>query len=261
MPATDRPDPLVATVVRTGWVSRSMLRVVLGGPGLAAFTPNAHADQYVKLVFPRPGAERPARRTYTVRAWDAAAGELTVDVAVHGAHGLAGPWAQAAQPGDQVLVAGPGGGYTPDPSAAWHLLIGDESALPAIAVIAERLPAGSVARVVVEVDGPDDEVPVEPAASTSAQVTWLHRGDRPRGELLVGTVTSMPFPDGDPQVFLHGEAGFVRTLRRHLLADRHVPRAGAASVSGYWRLGRDDEAWRAEKPQWKADVEADVQAL
>ena len=108
----------------------------------------------------------------------------------------------------------------------------------------------------IEVEGPDDEVAIQ--ASPSAQVVWLHRGGRPRGELLVETVTGMPFPAGDPQVFLHGEAAFVRTLRRHLLADRRVPRDRAASISGYWRLGRDDEGWRAEKPQWKADVEADV---
>ena len=73
MPSSDRPEPLVATVVRKEQLGRSMLRVVLGGPGLAGFVPNGFADQYVKLVFPREGVDRPARRTYTVRAWDAAA--------------------------------------------------------------------------------------------------------------------------------------------------------------------------------------------
>ena len=144
----------------------------------------------------------------------------------------------------------------PDAGAAWHLLIGDESALPAIAVALEHLPEGTVVRAVVEVEGAGDEVPL--VAPASAQVVWLHRQGAPRGDLLVGAVTAMPFPDGQPQVFLHGEAGFVRTLRRHLLADRQVPRSLAASVSGYWRLGRDDETWRAEKRQWKAEVEADV---
>lgn len=258
MPSVERPEPFVATVVRKEQLSRSMVRVVLGGPGLADFAPNAFADQYVKLLFSRPGQDRPARRTYTVRAWDAGAGELTVDVAVHGDQGLAGPWAVAAQPGDQVLLTGPGGGYSSDPAADWHLLVGDESSLPAIAVAVERLPAGAVARVLVEVDGPDDEVPLVLPSGADVQVTWLHRAGRVRGDVLVETVTTMPFADGDPQVFLHGEAGFVRTLRRHLLADRHVPRERAASISGYWRLGRDDEGWRAEKAQWKADVEADV---
>lgn len=259
MPSAERPEPFAANVVRKEQLSRSMVRVVLGGAGLDGFTANGLADQYVKLVFPRPSQDRPARRTYTVRAWDAAARELTIDVAVHGAEGLAGPWAQAAQAGDQVQLIGPGGGYEPDPASDWHLLIGDESSLPAIAVAVERLPVGAVARAVIEVEGPDDEVAIQ--APPSAQVVWLHRDGRPRGELLVQTVTAMAFPVGDPQVFLHGEAGFVRTLRRHLLADRGVPRERAVSISGYWRLGRDDEGWRAEKPQWKADVEADFPAV
>ena len=233
-----------------------MVRVVLGGPDLERFEPNDVADQYVKLLFPRPGAERVARRTYTVRAWDGTARRLTVDVAVHGDEGLAGPWARDAQVGDEVLLLGPGGGYVPDPAADWHLLIGDESALPAIAVALERLPEGTVARAFVEVEGAGDEVPL--TAPVSATVVWLHRLGVPRGDLLVEAVTAMDFPDGQPQLFLHGEAGFVRTLRRHLLAQRQVPRGLAASVSGYWRLGRDDETWRAEKRQWKVEVEADV---
>lgn len=235
-----------------------MVRLVLGGPGLRDLEPNAFADQYVKLLFDRPGTDRPARRTYTVRAWDGAAHELTIDVVVHG-EGLAGPWARDARPGDEVLVAGPGGGYLPDPDADWHLLIADESALPAVAVILERLPATAVGVAVVEVAGPADEVGL--SAPASVQVRWVHRGGTPHGDRLVAAVTSLPFPPGVPQVFLHGEAGTVRTLRRHLLLDRGVPRERAVSVSGYWRLGRDDEAWRAEKPLWKREVEADVPAV
>lgn len=111
----------------------------------------------------------------------------------------------------------------------------------------------------VEVDGPDDEVPLAPPSEADAQFSWLHRASRVRGERLVGTVTTMAFPAGDPEVFLHGEAGFVGTLRRHLLVERYVPRERAASISGFWRIGRDDGGWRAEKAQWKADVEVDLQ--
>lgn len=255
MQPSDRPPPRRATVLRTSPVARSMVRVVLGGPGLRGFEPNGFADQYVKLVLDRPGDERPARRTVTVRAWDDVAQELTLDLVVHD-DGLAGPWARDARPGDEVLVAGPGGGYSPDPAADWHLLIGDESALPAVAVAAERLPTSSVARIFLEVGGTADEVPFD--APASAEVVWLHRAGAPRGERLLTAVRSMAFPPGTPQVFLHGEAGVVRTLRRHLLADRQVPRDGATSISGYWRLGRDDEAWRSEKPAWEREVEADV---
>jgi NADPH-dependent ferric siderophore reductase len=106
-----------------------MVRVVLGGPELARFTPNQYSDAYVKLLFLRPGVEYPRpidpsalrdqlppsdwpqQRTYTVRTWDPDAQELTIDFVVHGDEGVAGPWARAAQPGDEVLLNGPGGGY------------------------------------------------------------------------------------------------------------------------------------------------------
>ena len=81
-------------------------------------------------------------RTYTVRSWAPAARELTLDFVVHGDEGLAGPWAQQAQPGQQVRFLGPGGAYSPSQDADWHLLAGDESALPAIAAALEAMPAG-----------------------------------------------------------------------------------------------------------------------
>lgn len=257
------PAPRRALVRRTSWVTPSTVRVVLGGPGLQDFEPNGFADQYVKLVFDRPGQVRPARRTYTVRAFDEVTHELTIDVVVHD-EGIAGPWARGAREGDEVLLTGPGGDYLPDPGADWHLLIGDESALSAVAGVLARLPSTAVARAFVEVDGPADHARVDrpwtASASASVQLRWVHRDGAPRGERLVAAVTALDFPAGTPQVFLHGEAGAVRALRRHLLLDRGVPRDRAASISGYWRLGRDDETWRAEKPVWKREVEADVPA-
>src|SRR4051794_17781927 len=124
-PALERPSRPKG-VVRTGCVQRSrrltpaMVRVVLGGPDLAALPVGEHTDAYVKLIFPPPGApyqtaeefaamreglaaeHRPALRTYTIRGYDEAAGELTLDFVVHGDEGLAGPWAAAAKPGDEV---------------------------------------------------------------------------------------------------------------------------------------------------------------
>lgn len=257
------PAPRRAVVRRTSWVTPSTVRVVLGGPGLRDFEPNGFADQYVKLVFDRPGQVRPARRTYTVRAFDEVRHELTIDVVVHGS-GIAGPWARDAREGDEVLLAGPGGGYLPDPGADWHLLLGDESALSAVVGALARLPSTAVARALIEVDGPAEQVRAEglwePHRSASVQLAWVHRDGATHGDRLVAAVTALDFPAGTPQVFLHGEAGAVRTLRRHLLLDRGVPRERAVSVSGYWRLGRDDETWRAEKPVWKSEVEADVPA-
>jgi NADPH-dependent ferric siderophore reductase len=94
-----------------------------------------------------PTDQQPVRRRYTVRTWDPVAGRLTLDFVVHGDSGVAGPWAAAVHPGEVLVFTGPSGGYRPDPDADWHLMVGDESAVPAIAASLEALPAG--ARAVV----------------------------------------------------------------------------------------------------------------
>ncbi|GEB59467.1 siderophore-interacting protein [Streptomyces gardneri] len=269
-PARKAPKATEARVVRTERITPHMVRVVLGGPGLDAFEAGEFTDHYVKLLFAPEGVaypepfdmERireefpreqwPTTRTYTVRAWDPVHRELTVDFVVHGDEGLAGPWAARAQAGDTVRFLGPGGGYTPDPAADWHLLAGDESALPAIAVALERLPSGARVHAFVEVSDAAEEQKFATAAGVD--VTWLHRGDRPAGEAVVEAVKALDFPAGDVHAFVHGEAGFVKDLRRHLRMDRGVTRE-RLSISGYWRLGKTDEAWRAIKREWNDQVE------
>ncbi|WP_237493562.1 siderophore-interacting protein [Modestobacter sp. L9-4] len=279
-PARSARRPRVARVgevLRTSRVTPHMVRVVLGGPGLAGFPAGEFTDHYVKLLFPPPGAtygvpfdveqlraelpadQWPVTRTYTVRAWDAVAGELTIDFVHHGDTGLAGPWAAAAQPGDLVQFFGPGGAYAPSPDADWHLLAGDESALPAIGAALTRLPAGAPALVVVEVadraeEQPDLDVPA------GVDVVWVHRGPAPVGESLVAAVRAAALPSGTGHVFVHGEAGLVRELRLHLRAERGLDPA-FTSISGYWRQGRTEDRWQAEKPGWNAEVEAAEQAL
>ncbi|MBY8875215.1 siderophore-interacting protein [Micromonospora sp. PLK6-60] len=275
---TERPAKKVVTarVLRTSRPTPHLVRLVLGGAQLAGLPLGEHTDHYVKLVFAPPGVTYPepldlaeVRRTmpreqwprlraYTVRAWDAAAGELTIDVVHHGEQGLAGPWAAALRPGDEVRFVGPGGAYAPSPTADWHLMVGDESALPAIAAGLARLPAGAPATVFVEVDGPADEQPL--ASAGAVRLTWLHRGDRPVGEALVAAVRALEFPPGEVHAFVHGEATFVKELRHLLRIERGVPRA-ALSISGYWRRGMTDEGWRASKAEWNAQVEAEESAV
>jgi NADPH-dependent ferric siderophore reductase len=245
-------------VRRTQRLTPHMIRVVLGGADVAAFPETPFTDRYVKLQFPRPGvaypepfdAERtrelprkqwPVVRTYTVRALDHAAGELAIDFVVHGDEGVAGPWAAAARPGDPLQLMGPGGAYAPDPDADWHLFVGDESALPAIGAACERLPGGHRAIAVLEVGDAAEHQPL----AGGVDVTWLHR-DPARPDQLVEAVRGTAFPPGRVDAFVHGEAGFVRDVRRHLLGERGVPRA-ALSVSGYWRRGRDEDGWREDK--------------
>ncbi|WP_406041965.1 siderophore-interacting protein [Micromonospora sp. NBC_00898] len=270
---SERPKKITAAqLLRTERPTPHLIRLVLGGAELAGLPVGAYTDHYIKFVFPPAGVsyphpvdlaslkrdlpreQWPRLRAYTVRAWDPTTGELTVDVVHHGDEGLAGPWAAALRPGDQVLFTSPGGAYAPDPAADWHLLAGDECALPAIAAALERLPVGAPAKVFVEVDGPADELPL--ASSAAVELTWLHRSGRPVGEALVAAVTALEFPPGAVHAFVHGEAGFVKELRRLLRVERGVPRE-ALSISGYWRLGMDDEGWRSTKAGWNAQVEAE----
>ncbi|OQD54320.1 NADPH-dependent ferric siderophore reductase [Streptomyces phaeoluteigriseus] len=272
-PARKPRKPHSAQVVRTERLTPHMQRVVLGGEGLAEFTAATCTDHYVKLLFGPEGVtypepfdlERiradfpreqwPVTRTYTVRHWDTEHRELTLDFVLHGDEGIAGPWAARVQPGETVRFMGPGGAYAPDPAADWHLLAGDESALPAIAAALESLPAGAVAHAFIEVSGPEEEQKID----SEVGVVWLHRGGRPVGERLVEAVRALEFPEGRLHAFVHGEAACVKELRRLLRVELQVPREDL-SVSGYWRLGHDEDGWQAAKREWNARVEAEQEA-
>lgn len=247
-----------AVVTRTEWLTPHMVRVVLGGDGLTGFGSGAFTDHYVKLLLPEPGSDRPVRRTYTVRSWDPAAGELAIDFVHHGDEGLAGPWAAAAKPGDVIELNGPGGEYAPDPTADWHLLVGDASALPAIAAALERIPAGRPTFVFLEIEGPEEEQKLDTPGDLIA--IWLDRlvDGQARPELLADALRAHRLPTGRVHAFVHGEAASVREVRRHLLVERGIARADL-SVSGYWKRGRTEEGWRADKADWQRQVTLDEQ--
>ncbi|RDI65129.1 NADPH-dependent ferric siderophore reductase [Nocardia pseudobrasiliensis] len=223
-----------------------LIRVRLGGPGFAAFQPNGFTDAYVKLLFPLPDGE--VMRTYTVRSIDPEAEEIAIDFVYHGDEGIAGPWAAGAQPGDTIDLFGPGGAYAPRADADWHLLAGDESALPAISAACAALPSDAVGRVFVEIAGPAEELAVE--RPVGVELTWLHRGSGAPGEALAAAVRAEPWRDGRVHVFIHGEAQAVmHELRPYIRKERGVT-AEFASISGYWRRGRTEEGFR----EWKRDL-------
>ena len=97
---------------------------------------------------------RPVGRRYTIRSWDPVERRITIDFVVHGDNGFAGRWANRAQPGDRLQFIGPTGAYRPSEACDWHLMVGDESALPAIAASLERVRPGVPVVVVAVVDGP-----------------------------------------------------------------------------------------------------------
>lgn len=264
-------------VVSTEELTPHMVRVVLGANNFEAFVPSKFTDSYVKLVFvsdgvdlqelPQPltmdsfadlpAEQRPPVRTLTVRRVDEEAGQITLDIAVHGEHGVAGQWAAAVQPGERIHLMGPSGAYKPDPTADWHLLAGDESALPAIAAALEALPETAVGKAFIEVAGPDDEI--ELIAPEGVEVNWVLRGGRADLVLedragdhapLIEAVTTAPWLPGQVHVFIHGEAQAVmHNLRPYIRKERGVE-AQWASISGYWRRGRTEESFR----QWKREL-------
>jgi NADPH-dependent ferric siderophore reductase len=252
-----------------------MVRVVLGGGGLDDFTPTEWTDQYVNALFVPDGApygvpfdpdevrqlaveHRPCGRRYTIRWWDEATRRFAIDFVVHGDVGAAGRWANHARPGDRLQIVGPSGGYAPDPTAEVHLLIGDESALPAIAASLERIPPGRHALAVLLVDNEQHQLDL--ACPGNLDVTWVHR-DAAAGnpDQLLHAVEAIQLPAGHIQVFVHGEAGEVRSIRRHLLGVRGIPKA-QTSISPYWRRDKTDEEWREIKREWLAAQELDLTA-
>jgi NADPH-dependent ferric siderophore reductase len=102
------------------------------------------------------------------------------------------------------------------------------------------------------VSGPEEEQKID----SDVEVVWLHRGDRPVGEALLEAVRALEFPEGRPHAFVHGEAGFVKELRRLLRVDLQIPREDL-SISGYWRLGHNEDGWQASKREWNARIEAE----
>jgi NADPH-dependent ferric siderophore reductase len=265
-------------VLRTEQLTPHIVRVVLGGDGFDTFKPNDFTDSYVKIVFvrhdidvtalPQPltldsfnvlaPEQRPTVRTYTVRSADTEKRELAIDFVVHGDHGVAGPWAQAAKPGQPAYLMGPSGAYAPDPDADWHLMAGDEAAIPAISVALEALPDNAIGKVFIEVAGPDDEIPLK--APVGVGVNWIYRGGRAdlvpeeaAGDHapLIAAVKEANWLPGQVQVFIHGEAQAVmHNLRPYIRKERGVDPKWANSISGYWRRGRTEETFR----QWKREL-------
>ncbi|MFJ2368137.1 siderophore-interacting protein [Microbacterium sp. NPDC087665] len=257
------PTQAVLTVQEVEQVSPELIRITAGGDGYEAFNDNIYTDKYVKILFanPRHGLvppydlaqlrdespeKLPTRRTYTIRASDPAARRLVIDFVVHGDEGVAGPWARNAQPGDTLVVSGAGGSYLPEPSAPWHLLIGDHTALPAISSAIEAMDADAVGHVLLSIaDAADRVLPEVPAG---VNLRWTETDDG-----LLSALEELPWAEGTPWVFAHGERGTIKQVRA-LLKQREVPRE-SLSISAYWARGRAEDQFQAEKREPIGQIE------
>ncbi|MGV8960040.1 MAG: siderophore-interacting protein [Stenotrophomonas sp.] len=250
---TARMRPL--QVLHSERLTPNMQRIVLGGEALAGFDSPA-ADDHVTLFFPNsdgtfvlpelttagprwPDGVAPSpARDFTPRAYDAQAGELVIDFVLHG-DGVAAIWAANAQPGDALMVAGPRGSHLLADSYDAYVLIGDETALPAIARHLEMLPEHAQAEVFIEVPDADDRQPLPSAAQV--RVSWLERNgfDAASSTLLEDALVDFEEPDGDAFYWIACESRRARMMRKFIEGHLGVPKDWIRAT-GYWKAHPED---------------------
>lgn len=227
-----------------------MVRVTLGGEELSDFV-SSGTDQRIKLCLPQPGQptplgrtraevfavprdRQPRQRTYTVRAFDADRLELAIDFVLHDHDGPGSTWAAGVQPGERMVTVGPSPSYRPNPDAEPLVLVGDETALPAVAAIVEELPTGAPVRAFIEVADPTEQQHI--ATSADVTWTWLYRDGVPSGHssLLLDALRTADLGPR-PHVWAAAEAGVVQKLREHCQATLGLDRSRVYAVA-YWRL-------------------------
>lgn len=275
-PETTELIPL--TVLRSERLSAHWIRVTLGGGEIEKFRPMGF-DQWFRLFLPIggdagldrvpakankmfgylkflriPDGERPVMRNYSVRAYrPATAGsgaEIDVDFVLHGsaADGTAGPasrWAETCRPGEHVLIIDEGLTFNPQRGMDRVVLVGDETALPAIASISASLPAEAIGTAIIEV--PSDEDALAFPHPSGVEVVWIVRpSDAAPGALALQTLGRTALPDEPFHAYAAGEQALASGARKHLVGERGVDK-NAVSFCGYWKIGAASPASKAAR--------------
>ncbi|WP_110687925.1 siderophore-interacting protein [Salinicola aestuarinus] len=239
-----KTPPRPFTVIARQQLTPHMLRLTLGGEGMRDF-PADQPSAHIKLVFPTEGEARDRMRTYTVR--DQRDDQIDVDFVLHDDSGPAASWAAEAQPGDEILVAGPGPVKRLPEDADWNLLVGDMTSLPAISANLERLPAHAVGHVIIEVASDADRQTLDlPEGIALDYRINPHPGSD--SDLLLNAVRALDWPAGKPGIWVACEFSAMRKLRRHLIDDRGVDKR-AMYISSYWKLGSNEDGHRVVKQE------------
>jgi len=190
-------------------------------------------DEWLGLVVPGQFQSR----YYTVRALDD--GDLTLDVVVHD-EGLVTTWASQdadALVGQTCVVTEPQGSFDAPAGARWLMLVGDLTALPALARAVET----TTLPVRAWVESPDDAtalagyVPATNAAGDAVELSWqVPPADAPSA--LAALVEGLDWSEGDGYFWMAGESAQMRAIRKHLMRERRLA-STAYDVMGYWRGG------------------------
>ncbi|WP_116135441.1 siderophore-interacting protein [Trinickia diaoshuihuensis] len=230
------------TVRATQRVTPEMLRVTFAGDDLRNFT-SAAPDDHIKLFIVQENGDV-VSRDYTPRRFDTGERTLDVDFALHDA-GPATRWALAAKPGDTLEVGGPKGSRVMEGEPDWWLLVGDETALPAIGRTIEEAPAGTKVISLAAVTSEANEQHFETRAQYEAH--WVHRpaerADDPQP--FLDALAKLALPEGDGFVWIAAEAHVTRAVRDYMRGERKRP-PSAVKATGYWIKGRADASEKFE---------------
>lgn len=261
------------TVVRSERLSAHWIRVTLGGGEIEKFRPMGF-DQWFRLFLPIggdagldrvpakankmfgylkflriPDGERPVMRNYSVRAYRAATAEtgaeIDVDFVLHGsaAEGTAGPasrWAETCTPGEHVLIIDEGLTFNPQRGTQRVVLVGDETALPAISSICASLPADAVGTAIIEVPTAEDALDFPHPVGIALE--WIIRPhDAQPGAIALETLARTTLPDAPFHAYAAGEQALASGVRKHLVGERGVDKH-AVSFCGYWKIGASSPA-------------------
>ena len=248
--------PACLVVKENRELTPNMRRITFSGEALKQY-PEIETSAYVKLMFDfdgNPLTSPPASmkdaqlRTYTIRAINQNAGEMDVDMAIHGDGKHSGPasyWAASALEGDTIVVGGPGSSKGLAESYDWVLFAGDMTSLPAISTYLEKLAPETVGYAVIKVTTADDIQALEAPAGVS--IIWVTGNDS-----LIDEVAALSWHPGKPGIWVACEFSDMRGLRQLLVKERHVAHE-QLYISSYWREGRSEDQHKVDK---RKDAEA-----
>lgn len=242
-------------VTATERFATSFIRVTFGGEELEGFS-SPGFDDHVKLFFPDtvtgelripevgpngpiwPEGPKPVMRDYTPRYYDNDARKLVIDFALHEA-GPATAWAMNAKVGDWLGIGGPKGSFLVPTEYDFHLLAGDETAVPAIARRLEELPATTHAIVLIEIDNIGDEIPL--SSQAQVDIIWCYRKGVAAGTTTVikDALADLTLPVGNGYAWIACETKAARVIRSYLVKERNIS-SKSVKAAGYWQLGVAD---------------------
>jgi len=185
-----------------------------------------------------PQEIRPIVRTYTHRALDLEKGELTIDFVDHGDQGPASGWAHRAIPGGELGVAMKLHKKELFPTVDHYVLIGDATAIPVLGVILEQLPPTALGHCLIEVHGPQDELPL--ATQAQMQFSWLHNPTPGKNSSLADRARELTLPQGSRFAFVACEYASVREIRQYFRKEKGWSKEELYAFS-YWKVGAAED--------------------